>query len=127
MEKKPAVGCFPRVKMVYPQPRGSVGANLPAGQPINGTEYSRPLSNRTIVVPDDLSAEEYAYSTSVRLFKAGDYDGDLIGVQFYVNGTQGVPFGQGSRHGTQIKLSDGLSKSPDPLIQMSIFEFNNCF
>ena len=120
----------PQVKMVYPQPRGSVGANLPVGQPINGTEYSRPLSNRTIVVPDDLSAEEYAYTSTstVRLFaRAGDYDGDLIGVQFYVNGTQGsIQFREVPRHGTQIKLSDGLSKSPDPLNpNVFILEFNN--
>ena len=82
----------PQVKMVYPQPRSSAVANLPVGQPINGVEYSRPLSNRTIVVPDDLTAEEYAFTSisTVRLFaRAGDYDGDLIGVQFYVNGTQG--------------------------------------
>jgi hypothetical protein len=120
----------PQVKMVYPQPRNSVGANLPAGQPINGTEYSRPLSNRTIVVPDDLSAEEYAYTSTstVRLFaRAGDYDGDLIGVQFYVNGTQGsIQFREVPRHSTQIKLSDGLSKSPDPLNpDVFILEFNN--
>ncbi|MEC8243866.1 MAG: hypothetical protein VX038_03390 [Verrucomicrobiota bacterium] len=120
----------PQVKMVYPQPRSSAVANLPVGQPINGVEYSRPLSNRTIVVPDDLTVEEYAFTSTstVRLFaRAGDYDGDLIGVQFYVNGTQGsMQFREVPLSGTQIKMSDGLSKSADPLNpDVFILEFNN--
>ncbi len=115
----------PKVSMVYPQTRSQSANNAPitpgfvggAGsntfQNADSTQHTRPLSNRTIVVPKDESLSEFAYTSTskVRLFaRAGDYDGDLVGVQFYVNGTQGsIQFRDIPIDGTFIKISDGMS------------------
>ena len=67
-------------------------------------------------MPDDLTVEEYAFTSAstVRLFaRAGDYDGDLIGVQFYVN-FAGPEFREVPLSGTQIKISDDTSP---PILQ----------
>ena len=80
------------------------------------TTYTRALSNRSIIVPNDESLGDYAYTSTskIRLFaRAGDFDGDLVGVQFYVNGTQGsIQLRDIPISGTFIKISDGMSLMP---------------
>ena len=116
----------PKVSMVYPQTRSlSKDALDPDvlfipnfGDDITfigsgSTTYTRALSNRSIIVPNDESLGDYAYTSTskIRLFaRAGDFDGDLVGVQFYVNGTQGsIQFRDIPINGTFIKISDGMS------------------